>query len=360
MDDESNVKENIKYIWDEYIGHSDFWEMLALVALFCLHVFSLFLAVAWLITDVYNLASSNGGQCLYPLIALVVAIATGALRSRLKKQAKLTNDARACAVEAIFALVMIVIFSITDMGYLSAFLSALIVLAAFAAIKICGSTLEIERIAALRFEKKYFCILSGIVYILISPLLDSGMRYADQVLSELAWNQITLWVILELVHAFTLGSRTQPQRSVCPFVPKESKQHSMRFSPMRTSATSQTVRLFDQEGNRSKPLELYGQTSYEDEEYIWLLPTFYKADMADALVILKSLSEENAEEADPDEKYETVTDPALYMLLYNRFKKQYGLAFDLGDEDDLTQSANADEGATAPKTEEESESKTEE
>lgn len=356
MDDESNLKENIKFLWDEYIGHSDFWQMLALVVLYCLHIFSLFLAGAWLITDVYNLAGSNGGQCICPLIALVAAIATGVLRSRLKKRAGLTDDARTCAVESIFALVMIVILSITDMGYLSAFLGALFVMAAFAAVKICEFTLEIERVGV-RFERKYFCILSGIVYILITPLLDSGIHYPDQVLTELAWNQITLWVILELVHAFTLGTRTQPQRGVWPIVPKENKQLTMSFSSMRTSPTSQTVRLLDQEGKRSKPLELYGHTRCEDEEYVWLLSTFYKDGVVDGLVILKCLSEKNAEEE--DEKYEAVTDPELYMHLFNRFKKQYGLIFDFFEEDELVDPTIVNEEPTEAEAEADAESEAE-
>lgn len=358
------MMKNLRIFWDTYIGHSDFWKTLALIALYCLHVFSLFLAVAWLFTGVYDFLNRRPGQFYLPLIPLAVALATGALRVQLKNRANPSNDIRTTVVESIFALIMIVYLSIADTGFLSAFLGAALALSLFGLTKLFECAWKNEWIKWLQIEKKYFCIFSAVAYSLICPALDSGIRYIDLALTEIAWNQITLWVMFELVHALFLASRSQMRRGVWPFVPKENKLYTMRFFSRRTSAASQTVRLFGQGGSRSELLELCGQTSYENEEYVWLLPTFYHDDMANSLIILKCLSEKNAEEENVGEKYETVIDPALYMLLYNRFKRQYSLTFEFCKADDeLTQPSEASGESTTNenkvKSDPETEAKTE-
>lgn len=238
-------------------------------------------------------------------------------------------------MESIFALLMIIVFSIMNLGFLSATLGALAVVVAFSfAALIDNSNWEESRYEKLRSRENYACVLTAVAYVLVDMLLDSEPRYIEAALTELAWNQITLWVMLEFLRVCLLGIRTRSLRGVWPMVPKEKKCYTMCFGSLHVSADSETVRLYCQDSEQGEMLELYGRHEYEDTEYVWLLPTFYDEEMANGLIILRRLSEEN-------EEYETADDPDIYKALCDQFKNRYGTSFDFMERDELVRQARA-------------------
>lgn len=327
------MKRELKRFWSKYIDHFAFWQTLALVVLYCLHILSLFFSISWLLSDACNMLNNGGERFYLPLIPLAVALATGAVRLLLKSRTNLSCDIRTSVVESVLALVMIALLSATDLGFLSAFLGALTAIVLFVVLAFFeDSNWENKGLERIRVGKKYVCVLSGVAYVLIATILNNGIHYEDLTLMELVWNQIALWGMFKLVQVYLLGVRTQSQRRVWPGVPRRKKLYTLRFGRLCVSPDSKTVRLLNRDGRLVNLLELYGRGEYEGEEYVFLLPTFYDEEMADGLIVLRCLSEESDE-------YESVDDPGVYRVLYDRFKCQYGLSFDFVERDELMQQA---------------------
>lgn len=335
------MKRELKLFWSKYIDHFAFWQTLALVVLYCLHVLSLFFSISWLLSNACNVLNNGGERFYLPLIPLAVALATDAMRQLLKSRMNLSCDIRTSVVELLLALVMIALLSATDLGFLAAFLGALAAIVLFVVLAFFeDSGWESKGLERIRNGKKYICVLGGVTYILIATILNNGIHYEDLTLMELVWNQIALWEMFKLVRVYLLGVRTQSQRRVWPSVPKRKKRYTLRFGLLRVSPDSKTARLFGQDGRVDNLLELYGRSEYEGEEYAILLPTFYDKDLADGLIVLKCLSVENNE-------YESVDDPGVYRVLYDRFRCQYGFSFDFVEWDELMRQAKSRDEAKA-------------